>query len=121
MHEQTIRDLMKGARTQEENLDQLKDSRKCVACKADAIEQKIKKMGIQHKDWAAQSSLYNDLQSSKRELDSEIMTGEAKLYDFKRTVTKIWMTIKFDGLQELCRKGIVSLYRQTCSSHDSYF
>ena len=101
---------MKGVRTQEENLDQLKDSRKCVACKAGAIERKLLKMDLRHKDREAQSSLYNDLQNSMRELDSEIKTGEAKLYDLKRTATKIWMTIKFNGLQECSRKGIVSLY-----------
>jgi hypothetical protein len=37
------------------------------------------------------------------------MTEEAKLGDLKRTATKSWMTLKFGGLQEFCRKGLVRL------------
>jgi len=121
VHEQTIRNQMKGVRTQEENLDQLRHRRKGVASKADAAERKLSKMDAGHKDRAAQSSSLEDLRNLIRELDSEIMTGEAKLGDSKRTATKIWMTIKFGGLQECCRKGIVSPPLHMLFTSDGYF
>jgi hypothetical protein len=107
---------MKAVRTQEENLDQLKNRRKGVASKADAAERKLSKMDAGHKDRPTQSGLLEGLRDSMRELDSEIMTGEAKLGDLKRTSTKVWMTLKFGGLQECCRKGIVRLCHHICCS-----
>ena len=102
---------MKTIRTHEENLDMLRNRRKSVASKADAAERKLSKMDIAHKDWGAQSALLEGLRNSIRELDSEIMTGEAKLGDLKRTLAQFWMTLKFGGLEECCRKGIVRLQR----------
>ncbi len=107
---------MKTVRTQEENLDLLRNRRKGVASKADAAERKLTKMDAGHKDWAAQSALLEGLRDSMRELDSEIMTGEAKLGDSKRTLAQTWMTLKFGGLAECCRKGIVRLHRHISSS-----
>jgi hypothetical protein len=107
---------MKIVRTQEENLDLLRNRRKSVASKADAAERKLIKLDPGHKDWATQSALLEGLRNSIRELDSEIMTGEAKLGDSKRTLAQFWMTLKFGGLEECCRKGIVRLHRHICSS-----
>ena len=115
-HEQTIREHMKTVRTQEESLDQLRNRRKGVASKADAAERKLNRMDSGHKDTAAQSVLLEGLRNSIRELDSEIMTGEAKLGDSKRTLTKVWMTLKFGGLQECCRKGTVRFHRHVSPS-----
>ncbi|KAF8504541.1 hypothetical protein F5888DRAFT_761267 [Russula emetica] len=106
-HEQTIREHMKTVRTQEENLDLLRNRRKSVASKADAAERKLTKIDAGQKDRAAQSALLEGLRNSIRELDSEIMTGEAKLGDSKRTLAQFWMTLKFGGLEELCRKGVI--------------
>jgi hypothetical protein len=107
---------MKTVRTQEENLDLLRNRRKGVASKADAAERKLSKMDAGHKDRAAQSALLEGLRNSMRELDSEIMTGEAKLGDSKRTLAQFWMTLKFGGLEECCRKGIVRLNHHIYSS-----
>jgi hypothetical protein len=107
---------MKTVRTQEENLDLLRNRRKSVASKADAAERKLTRIDAGHKDRAAQSALLEGLRNSIRELDSEIMTGEAKLGDSKRTLAQFWMTLKFGGLEELCRKGVVRLHRHICSS-----
>jgi hypothetical protein len=107
---------MKTVRTQEENLDLLRNRRKGVASKADAAERKLTKLDAGQKDSAAQSVLLESLRNSMRELDSEIMTGEAKLGDLKRTLAQFWMTLKFGGLEECCRKGIVRLHRHICSS-----
>lgn len=107
---------MKEIRTQEENHDQLKHRRKSVASKADAAERKLAKMDTGHKDRTAQFNLLEGLRNTIRELDSEIMTGDAKLGDLKRTLAQVWMTLKFGGLEEFCRKGIVRLNRHIYSS-----
>lgn len=112
--EQAIREYMKAVRTQEESLDALKTRRKSVASKADSAERKLNRMDSGHKDTPAQSALLDRLQDTIRELDTEIMTGEAKLGDFKRTAANAWMTLKFGGLQECCRKGLVRSFRPKC-------
>jgi hypothetical protein len=105
---------MKAVRTQEESLDQLRNRRKGVASKADAAERKLNRMDSGQKDTTAQFILLEGLRNSIRELDSEIMTGEARLGDLKRTSAKAWMTLKFSGLQECCRKGIVRSHHHVC-------
>jgi hypothetical protein len=98
---------MKVVRTQEESLDQPKNRRNGLASIANATERKLDKMDSGHKDTATQTILIEGFRNTIRELDSEIMAGEAKLGDLKRSSTKVWMALKFGGLQECCRKGIV--------------
>jgi SMC interacting uncharacterized protein involved in chromosome segregation len=111
-HEQTIREHMKVVRTQEENLDVVKNRRRAVASKADSAERKLNKMDSSHKDAPAQSALLERLRDEIRVYDSEIMSAEAKLGDLKRTTTRAWMALKFGGLQECCRKGLVRFDRR---------
>ncbi|KAH9006502.1 hypothetical protein EDB86DRAFT_2874415 [Lactarius hatsudake] len=106
-HEQVIREHMKTVRTQEEKLDSLKHRRKNVVSKADSAERKLSKLDSGHKNTPAQTELLMRLREEIRELDSEIMTEEAKLGDLKRTATREWMALKFGGLQECCRKGLI--------------
>ncbi|KAH8996615.1 Eisosome component PIL1-domain-containing protein [Lactarius akahatsu] len=106
-HEQVIREHMKTVRTQEEKLDGLKHRRKNVVSKADSAERKLSKLDSGHKNTPAQTELLMRLREEIRELDSEIMTEEAKLGDLKRTATREWMALKFGGLQECCRKGLI--------------
>jgi len=105
---------MKAVRTQEESLDRLKTRRKAVASKADSAERKLNKMDSTHKDALAQSNVLEQFRDTIRELDAEIFTGEAKLGDLKRTATKAWMILKFSGLEECCRKGLVCLDSHVC-------
>ena len=114
--EQSIREHMKSIRTQEEKLDAIKHRRKNVASKADSAERKLNKMDSTNKNTSGQSELLTRLRDEIRELDSEIMTEEAKLGDLKRTATKSWMTLKFGGLQEFCRKGLVRLIAHALSA-----
>ena len=107
---------MKSIRTQEERLDQLKNRRKSVSSKADSAERKLNRMETGHKDTATQSTLLEGLRNTMRELDSDIMTGEARLGDLKRTSAKVWMTLKFGAMQECCRKGIVRSHHYVCFS-----
>jgi hypothetical protein len=111
VHEQAIREHMKAARTQEEKLDSLKHRRKGVVSKSDSAERKLSKLDPGHKNTPTQTELLMRLREEIRELDSEIMTEEAKLGDLKRTAAKEWMTLKFGGLQECCRKGLVCFSR----------
>jgi predicted RNase H-like nuclease (RuvC/YqgF family) len=110
-HEQAIREYMKSVRTQEEKLDILKHRRKGVVSKADSAERKLSKLDPGHKNTPAQTELLMRLREEIRELDSEIMTEETKLGDLKRTAAQDWMSLKFGGLQECCRKGLVSFSR----------
>ncbi|KAH9965316.1 hypothetical protein BC827DRAFT_1183818 [Russula dissimulans] len=107
VHEQTIREHMKAIRTEEESLDALKNRRRTVGSKADSAERKLSKMDPTHKDIPAQTAQLERLRDAMRELDSEIMIGEAKLGHLKRTATMAWMTLKYGGLEECCRKGLM--------------
>ena len=106
---------MKTIRTHEENLDLVRQRHKGVVSKADAAERKLSKMDVRHKDRAVQTALLEGLRNLIRELDEEMMTEEAKLGDLKRTLVQFWMTLKFGGMEECCRKGIVRLHHHICS------
>lgn len=102
-----MRDQLKAIRTKEEALDELKRRRRTVARKADDADKKLSKMSPEHKNLAIQTDLLNRLRDEIRTLDSDIMTEEAALADFKRTSTRMWMGLKFGGLSEMCEKGTV--------------
>lgn len=99
---------MKAVRSREESLDELKRRRRAVGAKADSAEKKLNKMSPENKNLSQQTDLLQTLQNEIRGLDSEIMTEESRLSDFKRIETKNWMALKFGGLLELSEKGAVS-------------
>lgn len=106
-HGHPMREYLKSIRTKEENLDELKRRRKAVTSKADAAERKLSKMSPEHKNLHMQTDSLNILRAEIRTLDSDIMSEEAALGDFKRTTTRQWMGLKFGGLLECSEKGIV--------------
>lgn len=106
-HEQSIREHMKAVRTREEGLDDLKRRRKSVAANADSAEKKLNKMSPEHKNLATQTDTLHRLRDEIRQLDTEIMTEEARLSDFKRSTTRTFMGLKYGGLQALCSKGTI--------------
>ncbi|KAI0321404.1 hypothetical protein OF83DRAFT_311174 [Amylostereum chailletii] len=106
-HEQSIRDHMKAVRTREEKLDGLKSRRKSVAAKAESADKKLNKMTPENKNYQAQTEILVKLRDEIREMDADILAEEASLGDFKREATRMWMTLKFGGLQELCEKGTI--------------
>jgi hypothetical protein len=106
-HENLIRDHMKSVRTREEKLDELKKQRKSLGARADAAEKKLNKMNPENKGLTQQTEVLNGLRDQCRTMDSDIMTEEAGLGDYKRAITKEWMTLKFGGLLEMSEKGTV--------------
>ena len=108
-----MRDQLKAIRTKEESLEDLKRRRRAVLKKADDADKKLSKMSPEHKNLQMQSDTLARLQSEIRTMDSDIMTEEAALGDFKRTATRMWMGLKFGGLLECSEKGTVSLIHFT--------
>lgn len=102
-----MREYLKSIRTREENLDELKRRRKALSSKADTAEKKLGKMSPEHKNLHLQTDSLNVLRAEIRSLDSDIMTEEALLGDFKRTTTRQWMGLKFGALLECSEKGTV--------------
>lgn len=66
-------------------------------------------MSPEHKNLQMQVDMLNRLRDEIRSLDTNIMSEEAAIGDFKRTATKMWMGLKFCGLMECCEKGSVRL------------
>jgi hypothetical protein len=102
-----MREYLKSIRTREENLDELKRRRKAVSSKADTAEKKLSKMSPEHKNLHMQTDSLNVLRAEMRSLDSDIMSEEAALGDFKRTTTRLWVGLKFGALLECSEKGTV--------------
>ena len=98
---------MKAVRSREEALDEMKRRRKSIFNDAEAAERKLSKMNPDNKNLQQQTDLLNRLRDEIRAMDTDIMTEEARLGDFKRTSTRNWMGLKFGGLLECCEKGAV--------------
>jgi len=98
---------MKAIRSREEGLDELRRRRKNISAKADSAEKRLNKMSPEHKQLAVQTDLLHRLRDEIRQLDTEIMTEEARLGDFKRSTTRSLMGLKFGGLLELSAKGTI--------------
>ena len=105
-----MRDQLKAIRTKEESLDELKRRRRTVLRKTEDADKKLGKMGSEHKNLAMQTETLHRLREEIRTMDSDIMSEEAALGDFKRTATRMWMGLKFGGLLECCEKGTVSKF-----------
>ena len=107
-HEASVRELMKAVRSREENLEELRRKRKSLQSNADSADRKLSKMSADNKNFQAQADALNKLRDEIRAMDTEIMTEEASLGDFKRSSVRAWMGRKFGGLLECCEKGVVS-------------
>lgn len=109
-HGHAMRDQLKSIRTREEGLDELKRRRRTLIRKAEDAEKKLSKMNPEHKNLGMQTDLLNRLRDEIRLMDSDIMSEEAALGDFKRTASRMWVGLKFGGLLECCEKGTVRVY-----------
>ncbi|KAI0330280.1 hypothetical protein GY45DRAFT_1251108 [Cubamyces sp. BRFM 1775] len=106
-HEIAVREHMKSVRSREEALDEMKRRRKSIFNDAEAAERKLSKMNPDNKNLQQQTDLLNRLRDEIRAMDTDIMTEEARLGDFKRTSARNWMGLKFGGLLECCEKGAI--------------
>ncbi|KAG6829636.1 hypothetical protein H0H92_003969 [Tricholoma furcatifolium] len=107
-HGHAMRDYLKSIRTREEKLDDLKRRRRSAGSKAEAAEKKLSKMGPEHKNLTVQTDSLNALRAEIRAMDSDIMTEEAALGDYKRSTTRAWMGLKFGAMLECCEKGTIA-------------
>lgn len=82
--------------------------RKGLLSQADTADKRLLKMSPEHKNYPAQTDTLNRLKEEIRIMDTEIMTEEASLGDFKRSSGKTLLGLKFGGLLELSEKGAVS-------------
>lgn len=114
-----MRDQLKAIRTREESLEDLRRRRRSVVKNAEAADKKLSKMGPEHKNLGMQTELLNRLRDEIRTMDSDIMTEEAALGDFKRSATRQWMGLKFGGLLECCEKGTVRSFHMPIFFPDS--
>ncbi|CDO70616.1 hypothetical protein BN946_scf184748.g13 [Trametes cinnabarina] len=106
-HEVTVREHMKAVRSREESLDELKRRRRSLFSDAESAERKLSKMSPEHKNLQQQTDLLNKLRDEIRVMDTDIMTEEARLGDFKRSSARHLMGLKFGGLLECCEKGAI--------------
>ncbi|KAI0777735.1 hypothetical protein BD413DRAFT_468189 [Trametes elegans] len=106
-HESMVREHMKSVRSREESLDELKRRRRSVFNDAEAAERKLSKMNPENKNLQQQTDLLNRLRDEIRTMDTDIMTEEARLGDYKRACARNWMGLKFGGLLECCEKGAI--------------
>jgi predicted RNase H-like nuclease (RuvC/YqgF family) len=115
MHEENIRAQMKAVRSREESLDEMRRRRRNLGSQAETADKKLSKIGSEHKTFVTQADQLNRMREDIRILDSEIMTEEAQVGDFKRRATREWMSLKFGGLSELSSRGLVSCSRRGVS------
>ncbi|KAG8926544.1 hypothetical protein FRC02_008809 [Tulasnella sp. 418] len=106
-HEETIPTLMKGVKTQETKLDELRRKHRNVVSKVESAEKKLSKIGVEHKNREMQANLVNGLKEERKALDTELMTEEARIGDYKRRATKEWMNVKHGAISELGHKLII--------------
>lgn len=104
-----MREQLKTIRAREEKLEELKRRHRGKMAKADSIEKKLHRMGSE-KNKTLQTGLLNKLREEILSLEVEIMSEEAAIGDFKRSVTRSWLGLKFGGLLECCEKGVVCIF-----------
>lgn len=103
-HQASMRVCYKKIREREEALEETRRRRRRTAQNAESAEKKLAKMGTENKGLPSQTELLERLRTEIRQLDTDIVTEEAKLGDFKRQTVKEAMSLKFGGLEELGEK-----------------
>lgn len=106
-HEAEVRSLWKNIRTREEELEELVKRRKSVGSRAEREEKKLAKMGQENKNLMQQTELLQSLRDQMRQMDTDILTEEAKLGDYKRRAMKEALGLKFGGCLELAEKATI--------------
>ncbi|KAL7422528.1 hypothetical protein Q5752_003176 [Cryptotrichosporon argae] len=103
-HQTSLRATYKRIREREEELEELRRRRRATGQKAETAEKKLAKMGPENKGLPQQTELLDRLRSDMRSMDTDIITEESKLGDYKRQTVKEALWYKFGGLEELGEK-----------------
>ncbi|RSH85634.1 hypothetical protein EHS25_003774 [Saitozyma podzolica] len=103
-HQAALRSSLKRIRERDEALAELRNRRRNTGNKAENAERKLAKMGPENKSLPQQTDLLERLRQEMRQMDTDIVTEESKLGDFKRQIVKEALSLKFGGLEELGEK-----------------
>lgn len=106
-----MREQLKAIRAREEKLEELKRQRRGKTSKADSAEKKLHGISPRNGSFMPQRELLDKLREEIRDLRADIMLEEAAISDFKRSATRSWLELKFEGLLECCEKGVVRIYK----------
>lgn len=109
---------LEGMSTRGDSLDNLKQRRNTAHRKAEDTGAQLKKMNPDNKYYGMHTEALRCLRNDVRKMDSEIKLEDAAFGDFKRTTTKVWMTLKFGGLHDCSQTGTV---RNLSCSHAPSF
>ena len=104
-----------------ESLDNLKQRRKTTHQKAEETAHQLNKMNPDNKYYSMHAEALKRLRKDVRKFDEDIRLEETILIDHKQTATRVWMRLKFGGLQECCEKGSVSIFSCLSSSLSSSY
>lgn len=85
----------------------MKQDNKAVLLKLEAAQKKLSKL-MGQKGFDAQAQVVRELEEQIHHNHSAIVVEEAGLSSLKRSTVKSCMDLKFTGIFDSCRRGIVS-------------
>ena len=93
-----------------DSLDSLKQRRDRAHRKAEETANQLSKMDPENKYFSMHTEALKRLRKDVRKMDADIKSEDAAFGDFKRTATKVWLNLKFGGLQDCCERGAVRIF-----------
>jgi hypothetical protein len=110
-HGDTMQRQLETMSMRGDSLDSLKQRRDSAHRKAEDTANQLSKMDPENK----YSSMHTEealkrLRKDVRKMDADIKSEDAAFGDFKRTATKVWLNLKFGGLQDCCERGAVRIF-----------
>lgn len=100
---------MKAIRSRDEAFTQLKNKRSQVHSKMTKMDSKLREMNRRGEDLVNQTYKLDLIKEELRTLDGELTAETTELPSFKRRIARQWMSLKFGGLAECAKKGVVGL------------
>lgn len=107
-HGHTMQRQLETMSKRGDSLDSLKQKRNSTHSKAEETANQLSKMDPENKYFSMHTEALKRLRKDVRKMDTDIKAEDAAFGDFKRTATKVWMNLKFGGLQDCCDKGSIA-------------